>query len=85
MHEGAKTGDDATKQEPIQHQWIKKNIESPKRFDVENAKETFKEATNEFLKKNVASKSTVKYTQDVPTYEMSSTLDHTCEVHPGTK
>ena len=47
---GAKIGDDVAKQEPVQHQWIKKNIEPPKRFDVGKAKETFKEARQEFIK-----------------------------------
>jgi hypothetical protein len=83
MRGGAKTGDDVAKQEPVQHQWIKKNTEPPKRFDAEKEKETFKEARQEFLKKNVASTSTMQHTQDVPMYEMSSALDHTSEVHPG--
>jgi hypothetical protein len=83
MHRGAKIRDDAAKQEPIQHQWIKKNTEPTKRFDAEKEKVTFKEAKQEFLKKNVASTSTVKQTQDIPTYEMMSTLDHTSEAHPG--
>jgi hypothetical protein len=83
MHEGDKIGDDASKQEPIQNQWIKKNTEPPKRFDVGKEKETFKEAIQEFLKKNVVSTSTMQHTQDVPMYEMSSTLDHTSEVHMG--
>jgi hypothetical protein len=80
---GAKTGDDAVKQEPVQHQWVKKNIEPPKRFDAGKEKETFKEERQEFIKKNVASTSTTQHTQDVPTYEMSSAMDHTSEVHPG--
>jgi hypothetical protein len=82
---GAKTGDDAAKQEPVQHQWIKKNTEPPKRFDAGKEKETFKEARQEFLKQNVASTSTTQHNQDIPTYEMSSALDHTSEVHRETK
>ena len=78
---GAKIGDDVAKQEPIQQQWIKKNIEPPKRFDAEKEKDTFKEARQEFLKQNVASTSTAQHNQDVPTYEISSSLDHTSEVH----
>ena len=80
MHEGDKIGDDAAKQEPVQHQWIKNNTKPPKWFDAEKEKETFKEAIQEFLKKNVVSTSTMQHTQDVPMYEMSSTLDHTSEV-----
>jgi hypothetical protein len=57
MHEGAKIGDDAAKQEPVQHQWIKKNTKPPKQFDEKN-KETFKEAIQEFIKKNFSSTST---------------------------
>jgi hypothetical protein len=30
MRGGAKIGDDVAKKEPVQHQWIKKNIEPPK-------------------------------------------------------
>jgi hypothetical protein len=41
---GAKTRDDAAKQEPVQHQWIKKNIEPPKRFDAGKENDTLKEA-----------------------------------------
>ena len=68
---GAKIGNDAVRKEPVQHQWVKKNIEPP----------NFKEARQEFIKKNVASTSAAQHTKDVPTYEMSSSLDHTSEVH----
>jgi hypothetical protein len=49
MCRGNKIGDDVTKQEPLQHQWIKKNIEPPQQFDAEK-EETFKEARQEFIK-----------------------------------
>jgi hypothetical protein len=65
---GAKIGDDATKQEAVQHQWIKKNTEPPMRFDVGKEKETFKEARQEFINQNFASTSTMQHTQDVPIY-----------------
>jgi hypothetical protein len=71
------------KHELVQHQWIKRNTEPPKRFDTGKERETFKEARQEFLKKNVVSKYITQHTQDVPTYEMSSALDHTSEVHRG--
>jgi hypothetical protein len=48
---GAKTGDDAVRQDPTQHQWVKKNTEPQKQFDAQKEKETFKEARQEFLKK----------------------------------
>jgi hypothetical protein len=41
---GAKTGVDARKQDPSQHQWVKKNTEPHKQFDAQKEKETFKEA-----------------------------------------
>ena len=50
MHGGAKTRDDAANQEPVQHKYIKKNTDSPKRFDAKKEKETFKEPRQEFLK-----------------------------------
>jgi hypothetical protein len=34
------------------------------------------------LKPEIASTSTTQYTQDVPTYEMPSSLDHTNEAQP---
>ena len=39
-----KTGIDTVWQEPAQNQWVKKNIEPRKQFDVPKEKETFKEA-----------------------------------------
>jgi hypothetical protein len=36
MHEGAKTGDDAIRQDRAQHQWVKKNDEPHKQFDAQN-------------------------------------------------
>jgi hypothetical protein len=40
---GAKIGFDAAKQVLAQDQWVKKNIEPHKQFDVRKEKETFKE------------------------------------------
>jgi hypothetical protein len=62
---------------------VKKNTEPPKQFDVGKEKETFKEARQEFIKNNDAYTSVAQHTQAIPTYEMSSTMDHTSEVHPG--
>jgi hypothetical protein len=45
-------------------------------------KETFKEARQEFLKQDVASTSAVQHTQNVPMYEMPSSMDHTNEAQP---
>jgi hypothetical protein len=62
---------------------VKKNIDPPKWFDARKEKETFKEAKKEFIQQNCASTSTMQHTQDVPTYEIPSTMDHNSEVHPG--
>jgi hypothetical protein len=61
---GAKTGTDAVRQDPTQHQWVKKNTEPQKQFDAWKEKETFKEARQEFLKKNVASTSAAQTNQN---------------------
>jgi hypothetical protein len=34
----------AVRQDPTQHQWVKKNVESQKQFDAQNKKEKFKQA-----------------------------------------
>ena len=39
---GAKIETDAVQQEPVQHQWVKKNVEPKKQFDAQNEKEIFK-------------------------------------------
>jgi hypothetical protein len=67
---GAKMGVDATKQDPTQHQWVKKNTEPHKHFDAQKEKEMFKEARHEILKENIASTSIVQQSQDPPLYEM---------------
>jgi hypothetical protein len=41
---GAKTRTNAAKQDPTQHQWVKKNIDPQKQFDVRKENETFKDA-----------------------------------------
>ena len=79
---GDKIGDDAAKQEPVQHQWIKKNTKPPKRFDVEKEKETFKEARQEFIKQNFASTSVAQQTHNSPTYKMPSSMDHISKRKP---
>ena len=43
-HGGAKTGNDAVRQESIQHQWMKKNVEPRKQFNKLNEEETFKKS-----------------------------------------
>jgi len=39
---GAKTGDDAAKQNQDIHQWVRNNVEPEQNFDVCKEKETFK-------------------------------------------
>jgi hypothetical protein len=82
---GAKTGDDVVRQDPTQHQWVKKNIESQKQFDVGKEKETFKEARQEFLTQDVASTSVAQHTQNVPMYEIPLSMDHTNKTQPEEK
>jgi hypothetical protein len=55
---GAKTKNDAVRQELLQHQWVKKNVEPKKRFDAQNEKEIFKQDRQEFMKPYIASTST---------------------------
>jgi len=47
---GSKIGADTVRQDPTQHQWVKKNTEPQKQFDARNKNETFKEAIQELLK-----------------------------------
>jgi hypothetical protein len=42
MHRGAKTGDETVRQDPAQHQWVKKNVEPQNKFDEKNEKALFK-------------------------------------------
>jgi hypothetical protein len=70
------------RQDPTQHQWVKKNTETQKQFDAQKEKETFKEARHEFLKQDVASTSVAQHTQNIPMYEMPSSMDHTNEAQP---
>jgi hypothetical protein len=79
---GAKRRDDAVRQDPAQHQWVKKNVEPHKQFDAQNKKELFKQVKQEFSKPYIASTSIAHHTQDVATYTMPSSLDHTNEAHP---
>jgi hypothetical protein len=34
MHGGDKIGNDAARQEPVQHQWVKKNVNPRRQFDT---------------------------------------------------
>jgi hypothetical protein len=61
---------------------VKKNVEPQKQFDAQNKKELLKQAKQEFLKPDIAYTSIVHHAQDVPTYELPSSLDHTNESHP---
>jgi hypothetical protein len=79
---GSKTGTDAVKQDPAQHQWVKKNTEPHKQFDARKENETFKEARQEFIKQNVASTSVAQQTQNSPMYKMPSSMDHTSKGQP---
>jgi hypothetical protein len=79
MRGGAKTRTDAVRQDPTQHQWVKKNTDPQKHFDAWKEKETFKEAIHEFINQNFVSISTVQHTQNVPMYEIPSSMDHTSE------
>jgi hypothetical protein len=54
MRGGSKTGNNVVRQDPTQHQWVKKNVELHKQFDVQNEKEIFRQAREEFLKIDIA-------------------------------
>jgi hypothetical protein len=82
MRGGDKTGNDAVRQDLAQHQWVKKNPEPQKQFDVQNEKEIFKQVKQEFLKPDIALTSNAQHTQGLPTYEMPPSLDHTNEAQP---
>ena len=79
---GAKIGNDVVWQEPVQNQWVKKNIEPRKQFDVQDEKEIFKQAKQEFHKDDIVSTSTAQQRKEVPEYEMPPLLDHTKEMQP---
>jgi hypothetical protein len=74
---GDKTGNDVVRQDPLQHQWVKKNVEPEKQFDVHKEKEIFKQARQEFMEPDIASTSTAQHNKEVPMYKMPPLLDHT--------
>ena len=41
MHRGVKTGNDIARQEPVQHEWVKKNAEPRRQFDAQNENKIF--------------------------------------------
>jgi hypothetical protein len=79
MWGGDNIGSDVVRQDPTQHQWVKKNAELKKQFDAKNGKEIFKQAWQEFLKPNIASTSTTHHNKEVLVYDMPPFLDHTKE------
>jgi hypothetical protein len=79
---GAKTGNDAVRKDPTQHQWEKKNVEPKKQFDAQKENEIFKQARQEFMKPDIASTSIVQHNKEVPMYNVPPSLDHTKEAHP---
>jgi hypothetical protein len=50
---GDKIGNDTVRQDPVQHQWVRKNVEPRKQLDVKNEKEIFKQARKEFQKDGI--------------------------------
>jgi hypothetical protein len=79
---GYKRGNDIVRQEPTQHQWVRKNDKPKKKFEMQNEKEIFKQSRQEFMKPDIASTSTVQHNKEVPVYEMPPSLDHTKEAQP---
>jgi hypothetical protein len=61
---------------------VKKNTEPRKQFDIQNEKEIFKEARQEFQKEDIVSTSTAQQNKEAPEYEMPPSLDHTNETQP---
>jgi hypothetical protein len=82
---GAKTGDDATKQNQDIHQWVRKNAEPEQKFDAQKKKRPFKEARQDILKENIASTSGTKPVDDVPVYDMPPLFDQTNKEKPSEK
>jgi hypothetical protein len=79
---GAKTEDDTVRQEPVQHQWVKKNVEPRKQFDAQKEKEIFKQAQQEFEKEDITTTLTAQQSKEALEYEMPPLLDHTNEMQP---
>ena len=77
---GAKTSIDAVRQEPVHNQWVKKNTEPKKQFNVHKEKEIFTEAWQEFQKEDTAP--TAQQSKEASEYEMSPSLDHTNRIQP---
>jgi hypothetical protein len=77
-----KIGNDAVREEPIQNQWVKKNTEPRKQFDVPKENKTFKESRQEFHKVDTTSTSTMQPVHEAPEYEISPSLDHTNGMPP---
>jgi hypothetical protein len=74
---GAKTGEDATKKDQDQYQWVRKNTTPEQKFDAHKEKEIFKEARQEILKENIVSTSGTKPVDEIPVYDMPSLFDQT--------
>jgi hypothetical protein len=74
---GAKTGEDATKKDQDQYQWVRKNTMPEQKFDACKEKEIFKEARQEILKENIVSTSGMKPVDEIPVYDMPSLFDQT--------
>jgi hypothetical protein len=81
-HGGMKIGNNTIRQEPVQHQWVKKNTEPRKKFDAQNEKEIFNQARQEFLKDDIASTLTVQQSKEEREYDIPSLLDHTNKIQP---
>jgi hypothetical protein len=58
---------------------VKKNVEPRRHFDAQNENETFKQARQECLKKDIALTSTAQQRKEETEYEMAPSLDHTKE------
>jgi hypothetical protein len=80
---GAKIGEDATKKDQDQYQWVRKNTTPEQKFDARKEKETFKEARQEILKENIASTSGTKPVDDIPVYDMPPLFDQTNREKPS--
>jgi hypothetical protein len=74
---GAKTGEDASKKDQNQYQWVKKNTTQKHMFDALKEKEIFKEARKEILRENSVSNLGTKLVDEILVYEISSLFDHT--------
>jgi hypothetical protein len=82
MHVGAKTGADTVRQDPTQHQWVKKHTEPQDSLMRGKKNKYSRKQDRSSSSKYVSSTSITQHTQKVPMYEIPLSMDHTSKVPP---